>query len=209
MSDPLTVQEHQRPQSSAITNADRLRPPVDRPKDSSRLKFNPPTSRVKIDGSNEKDKTTKKTDSSRMGTGRRSEVDTKRSTGVATQVDESKKAVSTSAAAQKAACSRLAQNNKQLFRKQSNANPRQLENKSVETKEPKQNVQKAPTNDLVRSAVASSEQVKAAGQVLSSDDGGPAQSALQLDCSMYDERNDSFIDKNSIAEFEMLEKECF
>jgi len=32
---------------------------------------------------------------------------------------------------------------------------------------------------------------------------------VRLESSMCDEREDSFIEKNSIAEFEMLEKECF
>ena len=32
---------------------------------------------------------------------------------------------------------------------------------------------------------------------------------LQLNSSMCDDREDSFCEKNSIAEFEMLEKECF
>ena len=31
----------------------------------------------------------------------------------------------------------------------------------------------------------------------------------QLETSMYDDREDSLIEKNSIAEFEQLEKECF
>ena len=31
----------------------------------------------------------------------------------------------------------------------------------------------------------------------------------ELENSMYDDREDSFVEKNSIAEFEMLEKECF
>ena len=32
---------------------------------------------------------------------------------------------------------------------------------------------------------------------------------IQMESSMCDEREDSFCEKNSIAEFEMLEKECF
>lgn len=41
------------------------------------------------------------------------------------------------------------------------------------------------------------------------DNASNATPQIQMESSMCDDREDSFCEKNSIAEFEMLEKECF
>lgn len=207
----------QRPGSNQV-NSGRLKPPTDRSHNTStRLKFNAP-GKGKGGGhkhdpehqnlhSTEKDKSPK-TKKAGSGTSRNNpDLNHRKSSTVTTE--ESK----TTVAAQKASSSRLAQS-KQLFRKaNASAIPKADGLKSMETKEPQSNKGSVRNEDLKMWGQSTSDQPRDSPPIVS--DRVSSQGMLNRDSapanesSMYDEREDSIIEKNSIAEFEQLEKECF
>ena len=85
----------------------------------------------------------------------------------------------------------------------------------METKEPQPGTAPAKHDELKMWAQCTSDQPKDTAPMVS-DRVSSSQGMLnkdnaqgQLETSMYDDREDSLIEKNSIAEFEQLEKECF
>ena len=183
----------ERKQRTSTNANDRLKPPQkERNNNSTRLKF-------KHDQSNEKDKVKKGERSKKEDVQNR-----KSSVGVS---EETKVPATMTVAAQKASSSRLAQS-KTLFKKNSNHATSKFEPpKSVETKEPT-GLKQMQSQDLQVWSQPVSEKPKENMPIVNE---SPSQGTKDngLENSMYDDQESSFVEKNSIAEFEMLEKECF
>lgn len=189
-----------------------------KPPNSSRLKFNPPAS-------------TAKASSNQPATDRATDSKAKKEPKTSAKANEAKKSAEekkTTVGAQKATSNRLATNSKQLFRK-TNANSTSTlavatlptstkqELKSTEGKDPSPAILPLviaeagpPSAQTENNAVVKKPRETVSAIIVLSDSASSTQTPhIQLESSMCDDPEDSFCEKNSIAEFEMLEKECF
>lgn len=190
----------------------RLKPPENR-STSTRLRFNAPitatnkaqtttTLAAATAAADKADRPFKKYDSNRV-VAKSTAVSDAKKTSSAHPVEEKKAVEKPNASAQKASMARLAQS-KKLFQKRKPS----TDIKSAAEKEPTANQAQTtvpPEVGEINKRSVESEVPKQNIPISTVTSTAP----LQMESSMCDDQEDSFMDKNSIAEFELLEKECF